>query len=194
MLSLKEGKKILDIGVGNGYIVNAISSEDTSLTGIDITDSTLKKFSHLAKMCLADIHHLPFKDNSFTTLLMGEVIEHLDDTSLALQEMNRVLDDDGCIVMSLPNKYGVWSLYVDTFYSKLKGINPEGHVNKFSIRSVKKLLVSNGFKIEKIVNTAIIGSFLRKEALMKFDVNLAKIFPKYFASGWVIKSRKVQHE
>lgn len=190
MLNLTDGKRILDVGVGNGYIVGALSTTESFVVGIDIVESPLKKFKHFATMCLADIHHLPFKNNSFKSILMGEILEHLRGPELVLQEANRILDQEGCIILSLPNKFGFWSLYVDTFYSKVKGINPEGHVNKFGISNVKKLLTRAGFKIEVIINTAIIGSFLRKEILMKFDCRLARIFPTYFASGWVIKSRK----
>ncbi|MDI6654917.1 MAG: class I SAM-dependent methyltransferase [Candidatus Hydrothermarchaeota archaeon] len=182
-----------NVGVGNGSIVQALSATDSFVAGIDIAELSLQKFAHFAAMCLADISHLPFKNNSFTSILMGEVLEHLQEPKLALREVNRVLDNGGCIVLSLPNKYGVWSLYVDTLYSKIKGCNPEGHVNTFSINDAKKLLIRAGFKIEAIINTAIIGSFLRKEILMKLDVRLAKIFLNYFASGWVIKARKYGH-
>ena len=175
---------------GNGVIITSLPKENNLVVGIDITASTLKKFKNKGYMCLGDVHHLPFKNESFSSVLMGEVLEHLKYPFLALKEVHRTLDKDGCLVISLPNKYGVWSLYVDTLITALKGWNPEGHVNKFSLKDVRKILHDAGFKDYKVINTAIVGSFLRLQALMKLDVYLSKLFPKYFASGWVIKAVK----
>ena len=54
---------------------------------------------------LADAHYLPFKDETFDTVIGFEVIEHLVNPSQGLTEMKRVLKSHGIILISIPN---VW--------------------------------------------------------------------------------------
>jgi ubiquinone/menaquinone biosynthesis C-methylase UbiE len=53
----------------------------------------------------ADANHLPFKDQSFTTVVLGELLEHMDDPIATLNEAQRV---GKMILISLPNEFQ-WS-------------------------------------------------------------------------------------
>jgi len=50
-----------------------------------------------------DIFNLPFADNSVDILISSEVVEHLPDPLLALQEMQRVLKVGGYAMITTPN-------------------------------------------------------------------------------------------
>jgi len=54
---------------------------------------------------IADAHKLPFTDNSFDLVSMFSVIEHMEDSQLALREAVRVLKEGGELVMQFPNRY-----------------------------------------------------------------------------------------
>jgi SAM-dependent methyltransferase len=49
---------------------------------------------------------LPFDDNSFHTVVLADVLEHLDDPHGALDEAMRV--GNGAVVVLLPNVYSLW--------------------------------------------------------------------------------------
>src|SRR3989344_2408900 len=49
---------------------------------------------------VGDAHALPFKEEEFEMVLCTEVLEHLKNPSLALQEMKRVLKKDGLLVLT----------------------------------------------------------------------------------------------
>ena len=50
-------------------------------------------------------YSLPFAEGSFSTVLMCEILEHLENPELALDEAFRVLRIDGMLVMSVPFLY-----------------------------------------------------------------------------------------
>ncbi len=57
--------------------------------------------SPLAKV-KADIHDLPFSDNTFDVVLCNHVLEHVNDDIVAMKEINRVLKPGGYAVLQVP--------------------------------------------------------------------------------------------
>ncbi len=53
-------------------------------------------------MVRADIRAIPFPDNSFDVIYCSHVLEHVDDDRNALQELRRVLTDDGWLALIVP--------------------------------------------------------------------------------------------
>lgn len=49
---------------------------------------------------IADIHTLPFDDNAFDAVLCSEVMEHVKDPQRAMNEMHRVLEPNGCAIIT----------------------------------------------------------------------------------------------
>lgn len=52
--------------------------------------------------CVANILNLPFTDNSFDSILLIEVLEHVPDLNLAVSELYRVLRPRGLCLVSIP--------------------------------------------------------------------------------------------
>lgn len=121
---VREEDRVLDIGCGQGglaWVVKTIRPQST-VTGIDISDKGIefakRTYGYCANFLIGKADELPFKDESFDTVLCGEVIEHLEDPEKAIKEMSRVLKKDtGKLLISTPfREYGntysqehVWS-------------------------------------------------------------------------------------
>ena len=82
---------ILDAGCGEGFIINSLKTKH--LIGIDISENALtiaKKNNPGCMLCKGNIYGLPFKKNSFDLVIVLEVLEHLDDFEIAINEIKRV--------------------------------------------------------------------------------------------------------
>jgi SAM-dependent methyltransferase len=93
-----KGKKILDIGCGDGDLVEKYRNQGYDMQGLDLNYSSefVKKGSIL---------NLPYKNESFDVLLCLDVLQYLDfdGQEKALCEMKRVLKKGGSILLTLPN-------------------------------------------------------------------------------------------
>lgn len=113
--SQASGKRVLDVGCGNGYMLAKFARSGTTVVGIDLTakalDVTKKrmKLSGLtAKLTQADSADLPFADQSFDVVYSLGVLHHSPDTEKSFREIHRVLRPGGEIVVMVYNKNSVF--------------------------------------------------------------------------------------
>lgn len=91
-----EAENILDVGCGEGFVINYLSDNGVSskIWGTDINLSSLNylKSSTMRKTdcSLMDIYKLAISDKSVDLVLALEVLEHLDEPDKALCEIKRI--------------------------------------------------------------------------------------------------------
>lgn len=106
-------KDVLEIGTGQGYGTYYLSKVARAVTGIDIRPNSVEPIqayrdAHSAKninfVCANGIY-LPFADKTFDRIITCQVIEHIPEDNLVcfLEELSRVLKDDGCLFISTLN-------------------------------------------------------------------------------------------
>jgi demethylmenaquinone methyltransferase/2-methoxy-6-polyprenyl-1,4-benzoquinol methylase len=93
--------RFLDVGCGTGDFCFELKRIEKRVFGVDFS----KRMLDIAKgrlpdipFQLADVHNLPFRDNTFSGITAGFLIRHID-LSLFLKEANRVLADGGKLVI-----------------------------------------------------------------------------------------------
>lgn len=86
--------KVLDSGCGNMLDRVGFSPGDEYI-GVDITKS---KYT----IALADVHKLPFKNESFDSCICNAVLEHVREPEIVLSECNSVLKQGGVLWVSVP--------------------------------------------------------------------------------------------
>jgi len=96
------GQEILDIGCGIGAYIKKLREIGYNCTGIENSEENVKKCLR-AKLEVKQMNaeNLRFKDKSFDTVLMIEVLEHLSNPIQALKEAFRVAKKN--ILISVPN-------------------------------------------------------------------------------------------
>ncbi len=89
-------KKILEIGIGNGFVSQYLKNRKINVMTLDIDE-------RLEPDILGNILDLPFTDGSFDTIASYEVLEHLpyEDAKKALSEIYRVSQKHA--IISLPD-------------------------------------------------------------------------------------------
>lgn len=99
---LVAGKDVLEVGCGMGTHAAMLACAGAGLTAIDITDYAVKtvrrrfeSFGLPGRIQQADAEDLPFDDASFDVVWSWGVIHHSSSTEKCLQEITRVLRENG---------------------------------------------------------------------------------------------------
>jgi 2-polyprenyl-3-methyl-5-hydroxy-6-metoxy-1,4-benzoquinol methylase len=136
-------KKILDIGCGEGILV-----EEMSAQGYDILGADLNYQSEL--VLKRNILDTGFESNSFDIVLCLDVIEHLNfgEQEKALAEIKRILKPEGILVLTVPNLAHFTSRISFLFLGRLiRTSKIERHKGDRPIQEYLKLLKKNNFSI-----------------------------------------------
>ncbi len=99
MISLKGGK-VLDVGCGDGWDLQRISSMGAEVFGIDSSSELVRmaqKNNPDVPIVWGDMNDLPFKDSYFDVVLSKYVIQTSEDVPKTLVEMSRVLKAGGTL-------------------------------------------------------------------------------------------------
>lgn len=100
---LEKVDSVIDIGCGEGFIVNCLNRP--GITGVDISKKAVqiaKRKNPGCNFCAGSIYDLSFKKDSFDLVIATEVLEHLENPDRALKEIKRI-SKDYCI-FSAPNE------------------------------------------------------------------------------------------
>ena len=146
-----KNKQILDIGCGYGWFeLNILKRNCKSITGIEITEKDLKTAKENIKNKKAFFKvgsgiNLPFKNNSFDTVVSWEVIEHIPKNTedKMFREIFRVLRPNGAFYLSTPNKSFISNIFDPAWWLI-------GH-RHYSKKNLVKLAEKNGFLPEEII-------------------------------------------
>jgi len=101
---LRRPGRLLDVGSSLGYVVAAAQERGWEAYGVDVGDEAVAHCQAQGLNCLAgDMRHLPFADGFFDVVHCRHVLEHDIEVYQSLEEMRRVLADDGLLVLEVPD-------------------------------------------------------------------------------------------
>ena len=138
---------ILDVGCGDDfYLLRKTKNKIKSGVGID---TTAKNYSD-EKITIKKLklyNKLPFKSGSFDVVTMIAFIEHITEPSKMLKECNRVLKNNGILIITTPMSRArvFWETLVNLGFTEEK--STKEHVHYFSPEEIEKLLKQTGFRV-----------------------------------------------
>ncbi len=125
--SLNAGSSVLEVGCGSGTYLGMLERRGYRCYGVDNSREAIGIARRNCKnVQLADIFHLPFKNNSIDIIFNQGVMEHFSDEEFdrILKEFSRV-SKRVCIIV--PSNLSIWRIHDPikddehkTFYSKKK--------------------------------------------------------------------------
>lgn len=136
---------LLDAGCGASRIIQDLPQA----VGLDIRANKLRFLrSTNNRLIQGNILALPFKDNTFRTVICSEVIEHLTADDAVFTELARVLRTDGILIIGTPDYDSFTWRTVGYIYEHFVPIAyGEKHVNKYTRDSLIDKLEHFGFRI-----------------------------------------------
>jgi len=162
---IKECKRVLDIGCGDGSLALFIKGK-VKIYGVDKSKKILeiaRKRGFLIKKLDLDKDSLPYQNSYFDCVTCLDVIEHIKDPNSLVREIYRVLKRGGRLIISAPNirfsDHIVTLVFKGRFptTSEDKTAYDGGHIHYFTFSDLKEILKGAGFKIiqeEGIINKA----------------------------------------
>ena len=106
---------VLEIGAGSAATMHTFLARHpgSKATVMELSpvslDAARRGGSSSLRAVAGNALHLPFRDRSLDAVVAFEVIEHLPDVQLALDEMLRVVRRPGYIIIGLPNHASLWT-------------------------------------------------------------------------------------
>lgn len=104
------GLRVLDYGCGSGYGSSMIAKTAAHVTAVDVAEDAISHARetfgapNIEFLSIDPEQALPFKDESFDTVLSFQVFEHVADTHRYLAEIRRVLVPGGTLVLVTPDR------------------------------------------------------------------------------------------
>lgn len=149
------GKKVLDAGCGTGWFSKGAAGRGAYVVSMDLGEKLLAEVAKKvnSERVVGSILEMPFPDNWFDIVISSEVIEHTPEPFAGVKEMYRVLKPGGVLVLTTPNKFWYFSVWIA---NKL-GLRPyQGLENWTGWLEMKRKLAAAGFTTEKMAGVHLL--------------------------------------
>jgi SAM-dependent methyltransferase len=142
------GRRVLEVGAGLGTITREIESGRELVVALEVEQAYVERLRHrfqdkphirpyLSGVELADWQRL--KSEQLDTVVLSNVLEHVEDDAQAVRNFREVLDPGGRLVLwvpALPRLFGALDEAV-------------GHYRRYTQASLRAVIESNGFALER---------------------------------------------
>ena len=125
---------LLDVGCGDKPFLHVFDGKIEKYVGIEMQSTR-----HINKEidAFASGEHIPFKSNTFNTILTTSVLEHVKEPQKMFNEMHRILNKNSYLILTTPCQYGLHEQPHDYF--------------RYTKYSLRMLAEKSGFKVVYIM-------------------------------------------
>jgi 2-polyprenyl-3-methyl-5-hydroxy-6-metoxy-1,4-benzoquinol methylase len=147
--------KLLDIGCGNGRLLNLAKEKGFQVKGIEMSPYLAEVVSNKLgiEIITTDFLRHQALNERFDVVVLRHVLEHLPDPVMALSKIYSLLNEGGYAVLEFPNIESFdlkWKRRMSKYGFYKRRYKPDylpGHCNEFSRKSFEYLTNLTGFKI-----------------------------------------------
>lgn len=145
LVDFQKSDKVLDLGGGKGRIAKFFANKVKEITIVDDSRGMIKQCKKYQDInCIVGkAENIPFNDGYFDKVIIIDAFHHFKDQEKASQEINRVLKENGKVIVEEVNfgKFGNW------LAEKLEAtLGIKSKLN--SPKSLAELFTKNQFKIK----------------------------------------------
>lgn len=102
---INKGDKVLDVGSNDGYLCYKGQEKGCEMTGLDVSKKMMesaKKQVPEATFIQGYAEKIPFEDGYFDVVNANQLLEHVKEPDIVVEEMLRVLKDKGRLLVTVP--------------------------------------------------------------------------------------------
>src|SRR5262249_22506677 len=142
------GGRLLELGCACGFLLLAARERGFSAEGVEMSAwaSTQARERYGLDVRTGHVEGLALPTDSYDVVVLADVIEHLHDPRRTLRHVHRVLRPGGRLLLLTPD---IGSLTARLMGPRWWGLLDD-HYFYFSRRTLRRLLVDEGFAIERI--------------------------------------------
>ncbi len=192
----EKGKSVLDVGCASGYLASFLKEKGCQIDGIDTDTESIREAKRHLNAYVLDISKEKVV-GKYDVIILGDILEHLEHPDKILSNFKDNLNKDGYVIISLPNIVNIYprlKILFGYFDYEEKGIFDRTHLKFFTRKSLKELIDSTGYQIEKLDYTPI-PIYVKFPYAPKFLLNgayfilhvLSVFWPTLFAYQFVVK-------
>jgi ubiquinone/menaquinone biosynthesis C-methylase UbiE len=106
------GRRVLDVGSGNGYVLSKYAAQGARVYGVDLTRTGIalcrQRFDlcgFRGNFCVANAEDLPFRNETFDCVCCMGVLHHTPDPPRAVREISRVMRPGGRLIAMVYHRH-----------------------------------------------------------------------------------------
>ncbi|MCC2606116.1 class I SAM-dependent methyltransferase [Planctobacterium marinum] len=152
---------LLELGLGHGYSTKVFSNLIDDYSVIDGSSSVIQQFrTKYPELHSVKIIHSFFEDfestDKFDNIVMGFVLEHVNDPTAILKQFQRMLSENGKLFIAVPNatslhrQLGLGAGLIEDMYQLSAADLELGHKRIFDVNSLTDTIVQSGLKIKSM--------------------------------------------
>ena len=196
----KAGLRVLEIGCACGVTLREIGARSSSarLYGVELNEKAAEIAAPYATILSMDVERLDPSQvaERFDYIVMGDVIEHLQNPWKAIENMRELLAPGGEVIASIPNIGHISNLYEvlsGNWTYKSMGLLDRTHLRFFTKKEIIKLFQEAQFDIQDMRYITVpypeIGKQLRKELLSLQTISVDA--EDLDAFQWLVRAKRV---
>lgn len=151
--------KVLELGIGHGFSTDMYLEYFSDFTVLDGSPSVIENYLKTHPNSKAKIIQTYFEEfetnEQFDVIIMGFILEHVDDPEFILKKYKRLLKKNGTLYASVPNaeslhrRIGYEAGLLDDLFRLGKGDHELGHQRTYSVKTLSQQLTECGYKVLK---------------------------------------------
>jgi SAM-dependent methyltransferase len=167
----------LDVGCGTGEFLNACQQAGFKVAGVEPSKLAREQAVNNYSLSVSEDANLEqFKDDTFDSISMWHVLEHVPNLIKTITELKRILNKNGKIIIAVPNHKSWDSSYYREFWAAW---DVPIHLWHFSKETIELLFNKNGFKLIK-TRSMLFDSFYVSLLSEEFKTGKKKFINGFF--------------
>jgi len=207
--SIPTNGTVLDVGCGNGIISLQLGAVGYRVHGIDMSDKSIENarranpFGNVT-FSVVDAKTLKASGQKYNAIICSEVLEHLHQPGALVAQLHDILDDNGIMIVTVPNGTGPRESLVTKPFLRLRAKNNWAwrsvvglkkklgysgttiqsdndnldHIQFFTRKQLRALSQQNGFTIKTIQSSNFIDDIFPISLVTKRSQLLQKMDSK----------------